>query len=144
MRTRRSWRNQNRLFRELFAPPQRSKPTLDERIALLEQSIARCGNRRTRRQLERDLKSLQMKAARRQRAKSAGSPTFVTQCNGHKATAAVLPEGHPCDDRRLDNIQAALRLCLAEIEQFHHTAYPDCTGGCPAHEAMHAARSVLS
>lgn len=38
---------------------------------------------------------------------------------------------------------AALRLCLAEIEQFHSTAYPECQGGCPAHEAMTAARAVL-
>lgn len=63
MRTRRSWRNQNRLFRELFAPPERPKPTLDERIACLEQAIAQCANRRTRGQLERDLLSLKRKRA---------------------------------------------------------------------------------
>jgi hypothetical protein len=38
---------------------------------------------------------------------------------------------------------AALRLCLREIEQFHSTAYPDCDGGCPAHEAMAAAKAAL-
>lgn len=40
-------------------------------------------------------------------------------------------------------MQAALRLCLTEIEQFHSTAYPGCTGGCPAHEAMNAAKAAL-
>lgn len=38
----------------------------------------------------------------------------------------------------------ALRLCLQEIEQFHSLAYPECTGGCPAHEAMKAAREALN
>lgn len=37
----------------------------------------------------------------------------------------------------------ALRLCVKEIEQFHATAYPGCTGGCPAHEAMDAANKIL-
>ena len=37
----------------------------------------------------------------------------------------------------------ALRLCIAEIEAFHHLAYPDCTGGCPAHEALAAARKAV-
>lgn len=46
-------------------------------------------------------------------------------------------------DSRLERAHAALRLCLLEIEQFHSRAYPDCDGGCPAHEAMAAARSVL-
>lgn len=41
------------------------------------------------------------------------------------------------------NLKNALRLCLAEIEQFHATAYPSCDGGCPAHEAMDAARKAL-
>lgn len=44
---------------------------------------------------------------------------------------------------RLTPAHAALRLCLAEIEQFHRTAYPKCEGGCPAHEAMNAARAIL-
>ena len=47
-------------------------------------------------------------------------------------------------DERLENAKAALRLCLLEIQQFHHKAYPECTGGCPAHEAMDAATKVLS
>lgn len=37
----------------------------------------------------------------------------------------------------------ALKLCLKEIEQFHSTAYPECVGGCPAHEAMSAARMAI-
>lgn len=40
-------------------------------------------------------------------------------------------------------MRAALELCLNEIEQFHSTAYPGCGGGCPAHEAMEAARAAL-
>ncbi len=39
---------------------------------------------------------------------------------------------------------AALRLCLAELEQMHAHHYPNCEGGCPAHEAINAARKALS
>ena len=42
------------------------------------------------------------------------------------------------------NWKTALRLCLKEIEQFHSTAHPKCEGGCPAHEAMDAAKKALS
>lgn len=45
--------------------------------------------------------------------------------------------------RKAEKMERALRLCLAEIEQFHHAAYHDCKGGCPAHEAMDAARTAL-
>jgi hypothetical protein len=45
--------------------------------------------------------------------------------------------------RDADRLRAALRLCLTEIEQFHAHYYPKCDGGCPAHEAMDAARSAL-
>ena len=38
----------------------------------------------------------------------------------------------------------ALRLCHEEIRQFHSLAYPDCDGGCPAHQAMAAASAVLN
>ena len=37
-----------------------------------------------------------------------------------------------------------LELCLHEIEQFHSKAYPGCDDGCPAHEAMAAARAALT
>lgn len=52
-----------------------------------------------------------------------------------------------CDPNNLPTIPRdlhALRLCLKEIEQFHSTAYPDCKGGCPGHEAMDAARAALA
>ena len=45
---------------------------------------------------------------------------------------------------RIAPAHAALRLCLLEIEQFHSAAYPKCDGGCPAHEAMAAARAELA
>lgn len=44
---------------------------------------------------------------------------------------------------RIESLAVALRLCLLEIEQFHNKAYPGCDGGCPAHEAMNAAREAL-
>lgn len=44
---------------------------------------------------------------------------------------------------RIAELEKALRLCVTEIEQFHHRAYPGCTGGCPAHEALDAARGAL-
>ena len=65
MRTRRSWRNQDRLFRELFAQPPPPRPTLDQQITGLETAIAQCGNRRTRNQLQRDLMSLKRKRSLR-------------------------------------------------------------------------------
>lgn len=37
----------------------------------------------------------------------------------------------------------ALKACIKEIEQFHATAYPDCDGGCPAHEALALAKAAL-
>ncbi len=48
------------------------------------------------------------------------------------------------NESRLKTACAALQLCLTEIEQFHSRAYPECTGGCPAHEAMDAAKKALS
>jgi len=39
--------------------------------------------------------------------------------------------------------RAALALCIRELEQIHTLAYPDCTGGCPAHEALGAARKAV-
>ena len=42
-------------------------------------------------------------------------------------------------DSWLDECKAALRLCYEEVRQFHSYAYPECSGGCPAHEAMAAA-----
>jgi hypothetical protein len=44
---------------------------------------------------------------------------------------------------RKDKTRRALELCVAEIDQFHTRAHPDCTGGCPACEAMDAARVLL-
>lgn len=62
MRTRRSPRNQERLWRELGAPPA-PKPATDP-IAALERILARPGiNARTRRQLERDLERARHRAA---------------------------------------------------------------------------------
>jgi hypothetical protein len=46
-------------------------------------------------------------------------------------------------NERIRSAHAALRLCLTEIEQFHREHHPTCTGGCPGHEAMQAARAVL-
>jgi hypothetical protein len=143
MRTRRSWRNQNILFRELFAPPQPPKPPLTRQIEIIELAIARCRNQRTRRQLERDLKSMKRKRAMNRRSMVASSQKTVTLSQDGKPAQVVSPD-HQSDDAGLVSAKAALRLCLAEIEQFHRTAYPDCTGGCPAHEAMDTARRVLS
>lgn len=54
MRTRNSWRNQNILFRELFAPKAEPRETLDE-VARAERMLLAPVNARTRRMLERDL-----------------------------------------------------------------------------------------
>ena len=40
-------------------------------------------------------------------------------------------------------IKASL-LAYTEIYQFHHTAYPDCKGGCPAHEALDELEKALA
>lgn len=37
----------------------------------------------------------------------------------------------------------ALKLCAAEIQQFHAAYHPECDADCPAHEAMKAARLAL-
>lgn len=47
------------------------------------------------------------------------------------------------EERAANRFRRPLELCLKEIEEFHHTAYPKCQGGCPAHEAMAAARTAL-
>lgn len=44
---------------------------------------------------------------------------------------------------RIEKLESAARLALAEISQFHSLAYPRCTGGCPAHEAMSALECAL-
>ena len=54
MRTRRSPRNQEILFRALFRPTEESRPPVD-RVAVLERMIADPRHARIRRQLERDL-----------------------------------------------------------------------------------------
>lgn len=100
MRTRRSWRNQDRLWRELGG-------------------AAKQPHRKRR--------------TPKRRAKPAQLPSSQ---DGTRYAVGVL-EIDECDGIR------ALRLCLAEIEQFHSRAYPDCAGGCPAHEAMAAAKKVL-
>lgn len=41
------------------------------------------------------------------------------------------------------HFEPALRALMLEVEQFHHTAYPDCDGGCPAHAALALARAAL-
>lgn len=49
-------------------------------------------------------------------------------------------------ERAINQVNAltvALELCAKEIWQFHRAAYPDCAGGCPAHEALRAAFSAL-
>lgn len=61
MRTRRSWRNQNILWRELFAPAPVRVFTTDERIDNLRRAIAGCLSPRSRKQLERDLVKLERK-----------------------------------------------------------------------------------
>lgn len=65
MRTRRSPRNQDRLFKALFKPPDEPKPQADEveRLQELLNTPGRILNRRTRGQLERDLKSALHKRA---------------------------------------------------------------------------------
>lgn len=52
-------------------------------------------------------------------------------------------QNRAAEERAANKYRAALKLCLLEIEQFHHLAYADCKGGCPAHEAMSAAKKAL-
>lgn len=62
MKTRRSPRNQEILFRALFAPAPVSKPETNP-LASLERQLANCFGARTRKMIEREIVSLKQRIA---------------------------------------------------------------------------------
>lgn len=71
---------------------------------------------------------------------------LLVMADGPTQIAKML-KGNHYDSRMMAAAPDLLEACFpawVEIDQFHRSAYPDCDGGCPAHEAIAAIRVAVT